>query len=157
MRKAGSTPAERPAAVGGAAGVIKGAGMATRTRFRDRRRWAGKVVRRVSHALSTKGSKGAVEQCTKELRDLSRATLREAAHVVRNATRALRSAARPGAHLVVRLVETIATAERIVAQTTRRTQTASVAALPLKLDARPALGRCGRTQPSTNAIARGRC
>lgn len=99
---------------------IKGAGMATRTRFRDRRRRAGKVVRRVSHALSGQGSRAAVEQCTTELRDLSRATLREAAHVVRTATRALRSAARPGAHLVERLVETIATAERIVAQTTRR-------------------------------------
>jgi transposase, IS5 family len=72
---------------------IRGAGMATRTRFRDRRRRAGKVVRRVSHALSSKGSRAAVEQCTRELRDLSRATLREAAHVVRNATRALRSAA----------------------------------------------------------------
>jgi IS5 family transposase len=40
--------------------------------------------------------------------------------VVRTATRALRSAARPGAHLVERLVQTIASAERIVAQTTRR-------------------------------------
>lgn len=99
---------------------IKGAGMATRTRFRDRRRRAGKVVRQVSHVLSRKGSRTAIEQCTRELRDLSRATLRQAAQVVRNATRALRAQGRPGTHLVRQLIETIARAERVVAQTTRR-------------------------------------
>jgi IS5 family transposase len=94
--------------------------MATRTRFRDRRRRAAKVVRRVSHVLSGRGSRDAVEQCTRQLRDLGRATLRQAVDVVRNASRALSSRARPGAHLVRQLIATIANAERVVAQTTTR-------------------------------------
>ena len=48
--------------IGRLVGKIKAAGMATRTRFRDRGRRAGKVVRRVSHALSGRGSRDAVEQ-----------------------------------------------------------------------------------------------
>jgi hypothetical protein len=98
----------------------RAAQVATRTRFRDRRRRAAKVVRRVSHVLSGRGSRDAVEQCTRELRDLGRTTLRQAVDVVRNASRALSSRARPGAHLVRQLIATIANAERVVAQTTTR-------------------------------------
>ncbi len=106
--------------IGRLVGKIKAAGMATRTRFRDRGRRADKVVRRVSHVLSGRGSRDAVEQCTRELRDLSRATLRQAVDVVRNASRALRSRPRAGAHLVRQLIATIASADRVVAQTTTR-------------------------------------
>lgn len=106
--------------IGRLVGKIKAAGMATRTRFRDRRRRAAKVVRRVSHVLSGRGSRDAMEQCTRELRDLGRATLRQAADVVRNASRGLRSKPGPGGHLVRELIATLAIAERVVAQTTTR-------------------------------------
>lgn len=99
---------------------IKAAGMATRTRFRDRRRRAGKVVRRVSHALGTKGSKAAIEQSTKDLRDLGRATIREAERILCNATRRVRSGAKHGAHLVKQLAESIIVVQRVITQTTRR-------------------------------------
>ncbi len=49
-----------------------------------------------------------------------RATLRQAAAVVRDASHALRSRPQPGAHLVRELIATIANAERVVSQTTSR-------------------------------------
>lgn len=47
---------------------VKAAGLVTRTRVRNRRRSAGKVVRRVSHALGRAGGKGEVLPCTREQR-----------------------------------------------------------------------------------------
>ncbi|MEO8897901.1 MAG: ISNCY family transposase [Candidatus Dormibacter sp.] len=99
---------------------VKAAGLAKRTPFRDRRRRAGKVVRWVSHALGRQGSRAAVDKCTRELRDLSRATLREATRVLRNCQRALRTDPRKGAAIVRLLADTMATAERVITQTTRR-------------------------------------
>ena len=106
--------------IGRLVGKVKAVGLAPRTRFRDRRRRANKVVRRVSHALGRSGSRAAVEQCTAELRNLSQATLREAAQVLGNCQRTLRASPRRGAALVQMLADTIATAERVVVQTTRR-------------------------------------
>lgn len=99
---------------------VKAVGLAPRTRFRDRRRRANKVVRRVSHALGRSGSRAAVEKCTAELRNLSQATLREAMRVLGNCQRTLRASPRKGAALVRLLADTLATAERVIVQTTRR-------------------------------------
>ncbi|HVC05137.1 MAG TPA: ISNCY family transposase [Candidatus Acidoferrales bacterium] len=106
--------------IGRLVGKVKAVGLAPRTRFRDRRRRASKVVRRVSHALGRSGSRAAVEKCTAELRNLSRSTLREATHVLGNCQRALRVSPRKGAALVRLLADTLAVVERVIVQTTRR-------------------------------------
>ena len=99
---------------------LKAAGLATRTRFRNRRRRAGKVVRRVSHALGRAGGKSEVLRCTRELQQLAASVTREAQAVLVNAQRTLRSGARSGAQLVDRLTTEIDRAQRVIAQTLRR-------------------------------------
>jgi IS5 family transposase len=99
---------------------IKSAGLATRTRFRDRRRRAGRVVRRVSHGLGRAGSKNQVLKCTAELQELAATVTHSARAVLVNAERGLRHASRRGAHLVERLRVELERAERVIAQTVRR-------------------------------------
>src|SRR5439155_12124540 len=94
---------------------LKAAGLATRTRFRNRRRRAGKVVRRVSHALGRAGGKSEVLRCTRELQQLAASVTREAQAVLVNAQRTLRSGARSGAQLVDRLTTEIDRAQRVIA------------------------------------------
>jgi IS5 family transposase len=99
---------------------IKTVGLAARTTFRDRRRRAAKVVRRVSHALGRAGSKNKVLQCTKELQELAATVTLEARSVFVHAQRTLRNGRRRGAHLVDRLDVELGRAERVIAQTLRR-------------------------------------
>lgn len=99
---------------------IKASGMATRTRFRHRVRSAGKLIRKVSHALGRVGSKGKVEQHTKALQQLVSATVRAARRVLGNAKRSVGGGHERGAHLVPRLATELVKAERVVEQTARR-------------------------------------
>ncbi len=104
-----------------AATAVKRAGLAARTRPADRRRRAGRLVRRVSGALARGGStRPAVDRLTGELHRLADAAAREAARVLRNARRALAAGARRGAREVARLEEELSRVGRILAQTATR-------------------------------------
>ena len=78
---------------------IKAAGGATRTRSRDRRRSAGRRARAIASKLRLRGqqhrdqAQAAVRRITGELAGIAEQAMREAAAVIRNATRALRTAA----------------------------------------------------------------
>jgi IS5 family transposase len=78
---------------------IKAAGGATRTRSRDRRRSAGRRARSIAAKLRLRGqqhrdqAQAAVRRITGELAGIAEQAMREAAAVIRNATRALRTAA----------------------------------------------------------------
>jgi IS5 family transposase len=104
-----------------AVGKVKAAGMATRTRFRNRRRTAGKIIHKISHALSGKPQdrKTAVLRMTAEVQRVAKATLRQAQHVLVNARRAVRKQ-RDVQHLVDRLQREVNMAERVIEQTERR-------------------------------------
>src|ERR1700756_4489830 len=79
-------------------GRIKAAGGAPRTRTRDRRRSAGRRARSIASKLRLRGAQqrdqaqAAVRRITGELADIAEQTIGEAAAVVRNARRALRTA-----------------------------------------------------------------
>jgi transposase, IS5 family len=78
---------------------IKAAGGATRTRSRDRRRSAGRRACSIAAKLRLRGqqhhdqAQTAVRRITGELAGIAEQAMREAAAVIRNATRALRTAA----------------------------------------------------------------
>ncbi len=116
---------------------IKAIGLALRTRFRDRRRSAGKLKYRISH--SGRGGRQMVDQLTAEMLHIAKATLRQAVRVLHNARRSRRfpTRGRAGARLAVEVQR----AERVVEQTTRRL--AGEPAIPDRLislcdvDARP--------------------
>ena len=106
---------------------MQAAGMAVRTRFRNRRRSAGQRVRKVSHALSGRASdrRAAVDRLTGELHRLTRATARQAARVLANAQRTVRrdrrtGRRRPGAYLVRQLQRELAMVQRLISQTAQR-------------------------------------
>lgn len=99
---------------------LKSAGLARRTPFRNRRRTAGKVVRRVSHSLGRAGSKDKVLQCTRQLQELAAVVSREARQVLGNAQRSLRRGVVRGARLVEQLARELVRAERAIDQTLRR-------------------------------------
>ncbi|MGH8882588.1 MAG: transposase, partial [Stackebrandtia sp.] len=71
---------------------VHGAGGATRTRFRDRRRSAGRRVRAIASKLRLRGdeSRAATRRLTGELAELAAKTMTDAAAVLRNARRRLR-------------------------------------------------------------------
>jgi IS5 family transposase len=71
---------------------VQGAGGATRTRFRDRRRSAGRRVRAIASKLRLRGdeSRAATRRLTGELAELAAKTMADAAAVLRNARRRLR-------------------------------------------------------------------
>jgi transposase, IS5 family len=77
---------------------IKAAGGATRTRSRDRRRSAGRRARSIAAKLRLRGqqhrdqAQAAVRRITGELVGIADQAMREASAVIRNATRALRTA-----------------------------------------------------------------
>lgn len=107
--------------LGRAVARVKGAGLAARTAFRDRRRSAGKAVRRVSGALSRGGNtRPAVDRQTAALHDIATRAAREAGRVLQNARRSLRGAGRRGRAQVARLADELVRAERVIAQTARR-------------------------------------
>jgi len=77
-----------------AVGAVKAAGLAVRTRFRNRSRSAGKVERRISRGLSQQAGRAVIDRLTAAMHDLAKASLRQAERVLRNARRTL--ARRPG-------------------------------------------------------------
>jgi transposase, IS5 family len=109
---------------------IKAAGGATRTRARDRRRSAGRRARSIAAKLKLRGqqqrdqAQAAVRRITAELAGIAEAAMAEAATVLRNAKRALRTAsgARKGRlHRAINDLDTLmGRTQRVVAQTRSR-------------------------------------
>jgi IS5 family transposase len=108
--------------LGRAVAKVKSAGLAGRTRFRNRRRTAGKIIRKVSHALSgrPKDRRPAIDKLTADVHAVVKATVREAAAVLRNARRALGADVKKGANQTRHLEQEIALAQRIIDQTAQR-------------------------------------
>jgi IS5 family transposase len=109
---------------------IKAAGGATGTRARDRRRSAGRRARSIAAKLRLRGeqnrdqAQAVVRRITGELAGIAEAAMREAAAVIRNASRALRGATgqRKGRlHRAINDLNTlVGRTERVVAQTRSR-------------------------------------
>jgi transposase, IS5 family len=110
--------------VGGLVRRIKGRGAASRTRFRDRGRAAGRRMKQLARTLRrrTGVAMNEVDRLTGEVARIGRYTLRDVQVVARNARRARRH--RPGdgrlGRLVGELEETIAATQRLLAQTNQR-------------------------------------
>jgi transposase, IS5 family len=110
--------------LGGLVRRIKGRGAASRTRFRDRGRAAGRRMKQLARTLRrrTGVAMAEVDQLTGEVARIARTTLGEVQVVAHNAGRAL--ARRPGdgrlGRLVGELAETIAATGRLLAQTDQR-------------------------------------
>ncbi len=109
---------------------IKTLGGATRTRVRDRRRSAGRRARSIAAKLRLRGAQqrdqaqAAVRRITGELADIADQAIREAAAVIRNAKRALTTAAgiRKGrlTQAINHLDIVVGRTQRVVAQTRSR-------------------------------------
>ena len=109
---------------------IKAAGGATRTRARDRRRSAGRRARSIASKLRLRGQQqrdqvqDAVRRITGELAEIAETATREAAAVLRNAKRALRTAtgARKGRlrQAINHLDTMVGRTQRVVAQARSR-------------------------------------
>jgi transposase, IS5 family len=106
--------------LGRAVDRVKRAGLATRTRFRDRRRAAGIRVRRVSHALGRRGGREQVDRLTGELHEIARAAQANAARVLANARRARRAGSPGGQAQTRRLAEELDRVGRLIDQTAVR-------------------------------------
>jgi IS5 family transposase len=110
--------------LGGLVRRIKGRGAASRTRFRDRGRAAGRRMKQLARTLRrrTGVAMAEVDRLTAQVAAIARTTLREVQVVAGNARRAL--ARRPGDGRLGRLVgdleETIAATQRVLAQTDQR-------------------------------------
>jgi transposase, IS5 family len=110
--------------LGGLVRRIKGRGAATRTRFRDRSRSAGRRLKQISRTLRRRTGQAPVEvdRLTAEVAGIARRTLRQAERVVGNTRRAL--GRRPGdgrlRRLVGRLEETTIATRRLLEQTRQR-------------------------------------
>jgi IS5 family transposase len=110
--------------LGGLVRRIKGRGAASRTRFRDRGRAAGRRMKQLARTLRrrTGVAMAEVDRLTGEVARLARQTVREVEVVACNARRTL--ARRPGdgrlARLVGELDETIIHTGRLLAQTDQR-------------------------------------
>ncbi|HXQ57760.1 MAG TPA: transposase, partial [Actinomycetes bacterium] len=110
--------------LGGLVRRIKGRGAASRTRFRDRGRAAGRRMKQLARTLRRRSgvAMGEVDRLTGEVATIARRTLREVQVVADNARRVRRR--RPGdgrlARLVGELEETIIATQRLLAQTDQR-------------------------------------
>jgi IS5 family transposase len=137
--------------IGRAVGAVKLARLALRTRFRNHRRSAAKVARKMSLGLGRPGSKATVLKHTGELRDLAMSALRQARRVLANARRGASRKGGRGKAAVKRLAQEIERAERVVTQTSRRLEgETSIADRVVSLcdfDARPI--RRGKPQKPT--------
>jgi len=108
----------------GLVGRIKQRGAASRTRFRDRGRSAGRRLRQLAQTLRRRSgvAMGEVDRLTGEVARIAATTVRAVEVVGRNARRAL--ARRPGdgrlGRLVGALEETVQITQRLLAQTTQR-------------------------------------
>jgi transposase, IS5 family len=110
--------------LGGLVRRVKGRGAASRTRFRDRGRAAGRPMKQLARTLRrrTGVAMGEVDRLTGEVAAIARQSLREVQVVARTARRARRR--RPGdgrlGRLVGELEETIAATGRLLTQTDQR-------------------------------------
>jgi IS5 family transposase len=110
--------------LGGLVRRIKGRGAASRTRFRDRGRAAGRRMKQLARTLRRRSgvAMAEVDRLTGEVATIARTTLREVQVVADNARRVRRR--RPGdgqlARLVGELDETISQTQRLLAQTDQR-------------------------------------
>jgi len=110
--------------LGGLVRRIKGRGAASRTRFRDRGRAAGRRMKQLARTLRRRSgvAMAEVDRLTGEVATIARTTLREVQVVADNARRVRRR--RPGdgrlARLVGELDETIIHTGRLLAQTDQR-------------------------------------
>jgi IS5 family transposase len=110
--------------LGGLVRRLKGRGAASRTRFRDRGRAAGRRMKQLARTLRrrTGVAMGEVDRLTSEVAAIARQTLRDVQVVARTARRARRR--RPGdgrlGRLVDELEETIAATGRLLTQTDQR-------------------------------------
>ncbi len=103
--------------LGRAVRAVKAAGLALHTRFRDRRRSAGKLKFKISH--SGRGGRRAVDHLTGQLQRLAKAALRQATRVLRNARRSRRRGPR-GRAATTRLTVELERSERVIRQTAQR-------------------------------------
>jgi len=110
--------------LGGLVRRIKARGAASRTRFRDRGRAAGRRMKQLARTLRrrTGVAMGEVDRLTGEVAQIASRSLQQVRVVARNAHRTL--ARRPGdgrlGWLVGELAETITATERLLAQTDQR-------------------------------------
>jgi transposase, IS5 family len=110
--------------LGGLVRRVKVRGAASRTRFRDRGRAAGRRMKQLARTLRrrTGVAMAEVDRLTGEVAQIARRSLREVQAVLRNARGGL--ARRPGdgrlGRLVGELQETIAATQRLLAQTDQR-------------------------------------
>jgi transposase, IS5 family len=110
--------------LGGLVRRVKGRGAASRTRFRDRGRAAGRRMKQLARTLRrrTGVAMAEVDRLTGEVAKLARQTLKEVQVVAGNARWA--AARRPGdgrlGRLVDELTETIASTQRLLGQTDQR-------------------------------------
>jgi len=110
--------------LGGLVRRVKARGAATRTRFRDRGRAAGRRMKQLARTLRRRAgmAMAEVDRLTGEVAGIAKQTLREVQAVARNARRVL--ARRPGegrlGRLVGELAETVAATRRLLAQTDQR-------------------------------------
>jgi transposase, IS5 family len=102
------------------AGRVKAAGLAPRSRVRDRRRSVGKRVRQIS-AAGARGRQAlaTIDRLTGEIADRAKQSVREARALAREAGR-LAAGKQGGGVLVDRLERELAAAEQILAQTDLR-------------------------------------
>ncbi len=110
--------------LGGLVRRVKVRGAASRTRFRDRGRAAGRRMKQLARTLRRRSgvAMAEVDRLTGEVAQIARQSLQEVQAVMRNARGGL--ACRPGdgrlARLVGELAETIAATGRLLAQTDQR-------------------------------------
>jgi IS5 family transposase len=110
--------------LGGLVRRVKAHGAASRTRFRDLGRAAGRRRKQLARTLRRRSgvAMGEVDRLTGEIAAIARRTLRQGKVVARNARRA--RTRRPGdgrlGRLVGELEETIAATQRLLAQTDQR-------------------------------------
>jgi transposase, IS5 family len=110
--------------LGGLVRRIKGRGAASRTRFRDRSRSAGRRLKQISRTLRrrTGQAPAEVDRLTAEVAAIARRTLGQAEQVARNARRARRARPNDGhlGRLMQRLEETTILTRRLLDQARQR-------------------------------------
>lgn len=110
--------------IGGLARRIKGRGAATRTKFRDRARSAGKRMKMIGQTLRrrTGDAMAEIDRLTGEVAGIARRALHQAKDLLRNARRKLPERPQDGwlRHHVETLEQTVGHTERLLEQTAQR-------------------------------------
>ena len=123
--------------------LVKGAGLATRTRFRDRQRAARKLDSQSHHRAKgrDRSRRDIADEKTAQVQQLAAETVGEAREVLRNARRAVGTGGNIGSTWIDRLARELQNAQRVLDQTAQRL--AGVRSIPGRLvsmadpDARP--------------------